>query len=62
MAKSKSSGSSGSVIYSLGVIGAAIYFVRAADSFLAGAAGILKAFFWPAYLVFKFLESFYGKI
>ncbi len=49
-------------IYSLGVIGAAIYFVRAADTFLAGAAGILKAFFWPAYVVFKLLEGFYGKL
>lgn len=46
----------GSAIYGVGVIGALIYFFQHASSFGAGVSGIVKAFFWPALLVYKALE------
>lgn len=42
----------------LGIIKAAIYFIPKATSFWIGVLGLLKAFVWPAFLVyeeFKFL-------
>jgi len=47
-----------SVVYGLGFIGAAIYFIQHAPTFLLGVIGILKAIVWPAFLVYKFLEFF----
>lgn len=43
-------------IYGLGFLGAAVYYLQHAESFLMGALGILKAFVWPAILVYKLLE------
>ena len=40
-------------IYCLGVIGAAVYFIGQTTTFWMGALGLLKAFFWPAFLVYK---------
>lgn len=40
-------------IYGLGLIGAAVYFIRHANTFWAGALGLLKAIVWPAILVYK---------
>ena len=51
---SKSSG-----LYFLGMIGAAVYFVSHATGFWDGVLGILKAFVWPAFLVY---EAFAGLI
>jgi len=48
----------GNIIYCLGFIGAAIFFIGEATTFWAGVLGFLKALVWPAYLVyeaFKFL-------
>jgi hypothetical protein len=42
-------------IYGLGIIGAAIYYIQHATGFWMGALGILKAFIWPAMLVYKLL-------
>lgn len=50
----------GGAVYGLGLLGALIYFIRAADSIWEGLLGILQAILWPAYVVFKLLESFYG--
>ncbi len=47
-----------SAVYGFGLIGAAIYFIQHATGFWEGALGILKAFIWPAMLVYKMLESF----
>lgn len=58
MAKAKD-GSNGAV-YGLGFIGALIYFMQAASSFNTVITGFLKALVWPAYIVYKLLESFYG--
>lgn len=44
--------------YGLGLIGAAIYFLQQADSFGAGAIGILKAIVWPAMLVYQVFAYF----
>lgn len=51
---------SGSAVYGLGFIGAAIYFFTHATSFWIGVLGLIKAIFWPAYLVYKALEYFGG--
>lgn len=51
---------SGSAVYGLGFIGAAFYFISNATSFWIGLLGVIKAIFWPAYLVYKALEYFGG--
>lgn len=47
---------SGGIIYGLGFIGAAIFYIKTATGFWAGVLGILKAFIWPAILVYKLLS------
>lgn len=49
--------SGGSVVYGLGLIGAAIFFIGKATTFGAGVVGFLKALVWPAFLVYYALES-----
>lgn len=49
---------SGSAIYGLGVIGAAVYFISRADSLGAGIVGFLKALVWPAFVVYEALVQF----
>ena len=48
----------GSAIYGLGFVGALIYFLQHATTIWMGILGIVKAIFWPALLVYKFLEVF----
>jgi len=43
-------------LYGMGFIGAAVYFIQHAPSFIAGVIGFFKAIFWPAVLVYKVLE------
>lgn len=43
-------------LYGLGVIGASIYFLSHATSFLAVIVGLIKSVFWPAVIVYKALE------
>jgi hypothetical protein len=50
-----SNGVSGGV-YGLAFIGALVYFIVHADSFLNGLFGVLKAMVWPAMLVYKAME------
>lgn len=47
---------SGSIVYGLGFIGAAIYYVSNATSFWMGVLGILKSLVWPAFLVYDLLK------
>ena len=49
-------GGSGSAVYGLGFVGAAVYFVQHAIGTQAVIMGILKAIIWPAILVFKAFE------
>ena len=47
-----------SAVYGLGFIGAVVYFIQHATSFWVGILGVLKAFVWPAFIVYKLLEFF----
>jgi hypothetical protein len=49
------SGVSGA-LYGLGFIGALIYYISHAASFLLGLLGILKAIVWPVLLVYQLLD------
>lgn len=53
----KNNGVCGGGAYGLGFIGAAVYFIQHATSFWMGVLGFLKAMVWPAFLVYKLLES-----
>jgi hypothetical protein len=46
----------GGCAYGLGLIGAAVYFIKGAATFGAGVIGFLKAVVWPAILVFEILK------
>ena len=46
----------GGAIYGLGFLGAAIYYVSTAAGFWIGVLGILKALFWPVFLVYEVLK------
>jgi len=41
------------VVYVLGLIGAAVFFISQATSFWLGVLGFLKAIVWPALLVYE---------
>lgn len=55
-----SSNDNGGALYFVGFVGALVYNVQAAVGFMAVVTGFLKAAVWPAYIVYKLLESFYG--
>ncbi len=42
-------------LYGLGVIGALIYYIQHATTFVIGVIGVIKAVFWPAVIVYKVL-------
>lgn len=54
----KKGGSSSGAIYGLGFVGAMIYFIANATNLTDGLVGVLKAFVWPAYLVYYALKYF----
>ncbi len=41
--------------YGLGFIGALVYYIGHAASFLAGCIGVLKALVWPAFVVYELM-------
>jgi hypothetical protein len=43
----------GDAVYGLGIFGAAFYYIQHASSFWMGALGLLKAIFWPAFLIYE---------
>lgn len=43
----------GDAVYGFGLIGALVYFVSTANTFGEGVIGVLKAFVWPAILVYQ---------
>ena len=55
--RNQTNNASGSVIYFLGAIGAAIYFISNAIGFWAGVLGFMKAFIWPAIIVYEVLNK-----
>jgi hypothetical protein len=46
----------GNAVYGLGLIGALVYYIQAADGFWGVVVGILKALVWPAFLVYDLLK------
>ena len=58
MAKHIKTVSNSGGVYCLGMIGAAVYYISAAQGFWAGVLGFLKALVWPAFLVHGALEFF----
>jgi hypothetical protein len=46
----------GGAVYGLGFLGALIYYIQTATSFLLGLLGIVKALLWPAFLVYGLLQ------
>ena len=46
----------GLIVYFLGVIGAAVYFISNATTLWTGVIGFLKALAWPTFLVYKAFE------
>lgn len=50
----------GDAVYGLGLVGALVYYLQAADGFWSGVLGVLKAVVWPAFVthdLLKFLGS-----
>ena len=47
---------SGSAVYGLGFIGAAIYYISTATGFWMGVLGFLKAIIWPAFMTYGLLR------
>mgnify|MGYP001582315320 FL=1 len=48
-------GACGGIIYFLGFVGSAVFYLQQSTTFWAGVLGILKALVWPAFLVYKLL-------
>ena len=51
--KKQACNQTGSALYGLGFIGAAVYFISTATSFCIGVLGFLKALVWPAFIVYE---------
>ena len=45
--------------HGLGLIGALVYYIQAADGFWSGVLGILKAL-WPAFVFYDLLKFLHG--
>lgn len=43
-------------IYGIGMLGALVYYLQHATSFVEGLIGIFKAVFWPGVILYKVLE------
>ncbi len=43
-------------VYGLGFIGALVYYIQHATTFLIGLVGVGKAIVWPALVVYRLLE------
>lgn len=55
--KSCKCGTSCGGVYGLGFIGALVYYISTATTFMMGLLGVLKAMVWPAFLVYGLLKS-----
>lgn len=54
------SGGAGDAVYGLGLIGALIYFWQQADSGGEYVVAVVKALFWPAFLVYEAFRAVGG--
>jgi hypothetical protein len=50
----------GNAVYGLGLIGALVYYIQAADGFWEGVLGVLQALVWPAFLVYEAFSALLG--
>lgn len=50
--------SAGSAVYGLGFIGVLVFYLQHAPNFWLGVLGVIKAIFWPAFLMYKLFEYF----
>jgi hypothetical protein len=53
-------GGGGGAVYFFGLVGAMVYYIQAADGFWHGVLGVLKAFVWPAFVVYDLLKFLAG--
>jgi len=60
--KMNSSHGTSGALYFVGFIGSVVYWMQAAVGFGAVVTALLKSLVWPAYVVYKLLESFYGVV
>jgi len=44
------------IVYCLGFIGAAVYYIASATGFWNGVLGFLKSIVWPAFVVFDLMK------
>ncbi len=49
-------GTGSEAVYGIGLIGALVYYLQHATTFVIGLLGVLKAIVWPAMVVYKLLE------
>jgi hypothetical protein len=49
-------GGASEAVYGLGLIGALVYYISHATTFLLGVLGFFKAIVWPAMLVYEVLK------
>jgi hypothetical protein len=49
-------GASSAPVYGIGLIGALVYYMQHATTFVAVLLGILKSIVWPAMVIYKLLE------
>lgn len=54
--KTNVTGGGGNAVYGLGLIGAIVYYIQQAEGFWAVLLAILKAFVWPAFVVYDLLK------
>jgi hypothetical protein len=54
----RTDGASGGILYVLGLIGSAVYYIGSAETFGAGVLGFLKSLVWPAILAYEALRFF----
>lgn len=47
---------SGNAVYSLGMLGALVYYISTASGFWVGVLGVLKAIVWPAFVVYELMK------
>lgn len=57
MSNNSQCNASAGAVYGVGLIGAAVYYISVATTFWMGLLGILKAFVWPAFLVYEALKA-----
>ena len=49
-------GDSPGAIYGIGILGTAVYYIVHATTFWMGVFGVIKAVFWPGFLLYRVFE------